>query len=1058
MCALTPSILSTAGGRDFVFYLIGKATSYQVEAKEVKLSWMGAQIISDLNVKDHLGRVSFDVHQIQTPSSLWKIIFYRDMGKLFIKAPSIYLTSSCDLPKQLSSQEMGFKLPFTLQPKFQPLGEIEMVEGKVSYALSSEHKVKAQDISLSALLLPHQFKAQIEGRMSSGEGTFQLQLFSYPKISQFDLTGKAQGISLSTLSYLNSLLNLEEQKILKEGLTETYSLEMKAKYYGERLDLELQANSLHTLLSLQGTVVNQLFSLTAPALIHYHIPASSAQKWTQMDIKAPLQGEITLNQFVLPLSQMDRFSFQGILKSHPIEWKEFTFDPFSLYLEKDQTDCAEWMVKIDSSQVQLNGKASLKQNWQDVCFQGQALLPKNTRIDMTCDTLKQIHIAADGDLMTVDLMGSLDLESKTFELLEEGVIDLHGLKYIPGFEEKFSECAPFHLKIEPCYVNFHHSSGKVAAQLNNQSFVCKEFIGKETNFSFHLDLYKKMIAVLGHSIVNQHPFHFEGAFSWLNGIEFQSSCEKAPLGFLHTLCNTPLSYRSLLGNELSFQLTGQLLGDESLGEVKITTPSLSTSMTFIGDQKLMTLKEPAYLKLHLESDEEQELPFLSDHQLILPFTLNMKMETLTFPLKIQGINEWLKQLDYTSSLEVSDLMIKDGLTLQTIPAFRLDLTQHAFFHQLSFTAFMQELRKQEPSLICQMQISPFQECKIDLQCHQFLTPLLNLARDQLAHIPLQKLLGQTFDLTLSTHLNHGTGPCELTLKSLVSQMDCSGFFHQGILNLKEPLYLQTHLFPEWSQWLIHRYYPNLNFSCLSQGPIQIEIAPEGFALPCFPWDLSRIEVTKGVCELGQLICDPFAPLDTLLSLLRTKRSKLNLSVPLWFAPIGWSFHQGHLAISRMDVLLAEEFPLCFTGKCDFTHQTVDGMIGLTAVAIQKIFQVAKLPPNYILPIPLTGTLEAVEIHPKQAMHSIGQLILWKQSSKLSKKAKDLAEEGGNEFARKRGSAETSELFPPLKELLPWELQDIKEYEDLEKEEARKLEQTYINPKDPPLQQALKYFH
>jgi hypothetical protein len=78
---------------------------------------------------------------------------------------------------------------------------------------------------------------------------------------------------------------------------------------------------------------------------------------------------------------------------------------------------------------------------------------------------------------------------------------------------------------------------------------------------------------------------------------------------------------------------------------------------------------------------------------------------------------------------------------------------------------------------------------------------------------------------------------------------------------------------------------------------------------------------------------------------------------VWFTPLYLNFNEGALNVSRMDMLIADAFPIATWGKVDFASNKVRMIIGLTGQALSKAFGANSLDSSYILQVPLKGTID-----------------------------------------------------------------------------------------------------
>ena len=175
---------------------------------------------------------------------------------------------------------------------------------------------------------------------------------------------------------------------------------------------------------------------------------------------------------------------------------------------------------------------------------------------------------------------------------------------------------------------------------------------------------------------------------------------------------------------------------------------------------------------------------------------------------------------------------------------------------------------------------------------------------------------------------------------------------------------------------------------------------------------------------------------------------------LWFAPLDFHIQNGILNCERTEILIADNFQVCLWGNVDFPNNYLDGILGLTSSCLRKAFGIRNLPDDYVLQIPLQGTLTDVKINKGKAAAKIGALLLWQQKGAAASSI-DKGPGGAflGELLNKLGPLPGGDQkAPPAKRPFPWETQQPAARK---KHETSANDRKLINPKDTALKQALK---
>jgi len=245
---------------------------------------------------------------------------------------------------------------------------------------------------------------------------------------------------------------------------------------------------------------------------------------------------------------------------------------------------------------------------------------------------------------------------------------------------------------------------------------------------------------------------------------------------------------------------------------------------------------------------------------------------------------------------------------------------------------------------------------------------------------VSSLLGPSFDMTLKSSLQHATGPLAINLRSQNVKLSMEGALGSGVLTFRENVVAEVAFTPDTSKVFLQEVNPLSISSISSSTPLSIEIVAKGFSLPLSPFALNRIQAPRIRILLGKVLCQNEGNINLMLGLLKSKQAGQNKQPELWFAPLDLSIEQGVLNLERTEVLVASTYDIALWGRIDLPMNRVSMVLGLTAPCLNAAFNIRDLPSDYVMHIPLTGTLDHVELNKTVATSKIVALSLWQSKS------------------------------------------------------------------------------
>ncbi len=149
---------------------------------------------------------------------------------------------------------------------------------------------------------------------------------------------------------------------------------------------------------------------------------------------------------------------------------------------------------------------------------------------------------------------------------------------------------------------------------------------------------------------------------------------------------------------------------------------------------------------------------------------------------------------------------------------------------------------------------------------------------------MSRLLGSTFNLNLNTQIQQLSGPVSLTLQAPNTCASLNGQLKNGTLYLLEPIYTQVNLTPSVSKYILGSANPLSITQISSDNPLTLQVDPQGFAIPLFPFQLDQMSLGKTRIELGKIRCTNDGTLNFTLGLLKSDRLTSENELLIWFAP------------------------------------------------------------------------------------------------------------------------------------------------------------------------------
>ena len=269
---------------------------------------------------------------------------------------------------------------------------------------------------------------------------------------------------------------------------------------------------------------------------------------------------------------------------------------------------------------------------------------------------------------------------------------------------------------------------------------------------------------------------------------------------------------------------------------------------------------------------------------------------------------------------------------------------------------------------------------------------------------LTALLGPSMDISSTLVYKQGEGLLNIDLAATFAKLSLHGQISKDFLLLKDSLAATLFWHPELSK-ITDGHVVNAKF------PISLQIDPDKTAIPINPFSLNQLIIGHATLDLGRLVLQNVSPLVSFLSLLQ-RGSIGSSAIPIWFTPVAFSLYQGKAEIGRIDALIESAIHLCAWGKIDLPNQ-LNMILGIPADTLENALGIKGLPRNYVLQIPVRGTIQNPKYDSGAATAKITAWLATQQATKATGIF-------GQVFNRLIKPAQEDQDVPPPNRPFPWE--------------------------------------
>ena len=297
-----------------------------------------------------------------------------------------------------------------------------------------------------------------------------------------------------------------------------------------------------------------------------------------------------------------------------------------------------------------------------------------------------------------------------------------------------------------------------------------------------------------------------------------------------------------------------------------------------------------------------------------------------------------------------------------------------------------------------------------------LTSIPSCLLDELLQTPrwIEEILGPILSLEGSITAQKNQGSFDLSLNSSNCQTKINASFNGSEIRLQKPLAVSLLPTPALSRLLMKEVNPLFLASVEARHAISIYLSPTNFSFPYAPFQLDSLSIERGSIDLGQVVIQTGPSLQSLLTLLNNRRLQNSSTLNAWFTPLTFELKNGSLKADRLDVLLANSVHLCSWGKINLLNQKLHMYLGIPASTLASSFNISGLNRDYVLKIPVRGTISKPELITGPAVAQITALA-GSQNLPLPKVGKLFGK-----FVQTVSELKSDADVPPAKRPFPWE--------------------------------------
>ncbi|MBN2479547.1 MAG: hypothetical protein JXA94_04905 [Parachlamydiales bacterium] len=269
------------------------------------------------------------------------------------------------------------------------------------------------------------------------------------------------------------------------------------------------------------------------------------------------------------------------------------------------------------------------------------------------------------------------------------------------------------------------------------------------------------------------------------------------------------------------------------------------------------------------------------------------------------------------------------------------------------------------------------------------------------------LLGPSINVKASSTIENKTGPINIDLTSTNSKIVLNLNLEKDQITLQDSAIGTFHITGINPNLLKQITYAQTQ----SNNPIVVRVSKNDFSIPINPFKIEKIKVQNAFIDFGKILVSNTGVVATITSI--GKATSQNM-VSMWFTPINIKIQNGMLYTDRMDVLIDNKLHVCLWGDVNLVNERLNMNLGITSDTLLRVFKIKNLPSDYVVKIPIKGTIQKPKIDASSATTKILALSTLQVGKGI-----------GSIIGGVITNLQKDDDIPPAKRPFPWEGQ-IKE--------------------------------
>lgn len=304
------------------------------------------------------------------------------------------------------------------------------------------------------------------------------------------------------------------------------------------------------------------------------------------------------------------------------------------------------------------------------------------------------------------------------------------------------------------------------------------------------------------------------------------------------------------------------------------------------------------------------------------------------------------------------------------------------------------------------------------------------------------LLGDNFSARSQLIVDDMQGNFNINFTASNSNASIDTRIEDSALTLNENMSAEIFITPHLGKLWLHNVNPILASCAYSDTPIKLFVNNQGTYVPLAPWDLKKIEVPHATLDCHKLILENNGLLPLIIRFFKMDPASKGSQVSAWFTPTDLSIKDGIASYGRTDILLDEAFHIATWGQINLITKELDMILGIPADSLQGFLNVDKIDKDFVLTIPMTGTIDNIHVDWRRAATQVASLIAIGQNNPRH----DMTAIFLNSVSK--GLMDSKAKIPPPKLPFPWSTETKAPKEQQKEQPAQQQQEEETTPASP----------